>query len=214
MVFCVTGFSTSQPQSSLGIRCCEGTPYLIAWSLDWRLIGCLLGLWLIAWLIGLRHHDFCFPINCLRFDILNYDIFFPSKRYTNRNDANDFERLRSDNVLPEFSRGIVRLEPDEFFSDGKIVLWMGAIDTGFAFVLENSENVHVALLNLKLLIQNLQQYTQIMTEPVVALARVERILMVVEKSVPNGVLPLHTSAMLKERLKEMDKSFSRLTKEK
>lgn len=83
------------------------------------------------------------------------------KRYTNRNDATDFERLRSDNVLPEFSRGVVRLEPEEFFADGKIILWFAAIDCGFAFVLENSENVHVATLNLKLLIQNLQQYTQV-----------------------------------------------------
>ncbi|OQV22124.1 hypothetical protein BV898_03970 [Hypsibius exemplaris] len=136
------------------------------------------------------------------------------KRYTNRNDAGDFERLRSDNVLPEFSRGIVRLEPEEFFADGKMILWFAAIDTGFALILENSENVHVATLNLKLLIQNLQQYTQVMTEPVVALARVERIVMVVERSIPNGVLPLHTSALLKERLKETDKSFSRLIKEK
>lgn len=136
------------------------------------------------------------------------------KRYTNRNDAADFERLKSDNVLPEFSRGIVRLQPGEYFDDGKILLWFAAIDCGFAFVLQNSENVQIATMNMKLLIQNLQQYTRIITEPTSCVSKPERIEIVVQKSLENGVLPLHTSAMLRERLKDLDKSFSRLIKEK
>lgn len=136
------------------------------------------------------------------------------KRYTNRNDAADFERLKSDNVLPEFARGIVRLEPGEYFDDGKILLWFAAIDCGFAFVLENSENVHVATLNMKLLIQNLQQYTRVLTEPTFCILRPERIEMLVHKSLENGVLTLHTSSMLKERLKDLERSFARLIKEK
>ncbi|XP_055357932.1 uncharacterized protein LOC129602804 [Paramacrobiotus metropolitanus] len=136
------------------------------------------------------------------------------KRYTNRNDAADYERLKSDNVLPEFSRGVVRLDKGEYFEDGKILLWFAAIDCGFAFVLQNWESVHAATLNMKLLIQNLQQYTRIMTEPAYCILKPERVEIVVQKSLANGVLPLHTSAMLKERLKELDKIFSRLIKEK
>ncbi|GAV05683.1 hypothetical protein RvY_15776 [Ramazzottius varieornatus] len=136
------------------------------------------------------------------------------KRYTNRSDAGDFERLRNDNILPEFSRGVVYLDSSEYLMEDKILLWFAALDCGFVMVLHRTESVQTAVLNMKILIQNLQQYTRILTDPVAALLKMERTETVVHHLIPNGVLQLQASALLKETLKELDRKLQRLIKER
>ena len=114
------------------------------------------------------------------------------RRYTNRSDVGDYERLRNDNVLPEFFRGVIHLDPTEYLMENKVLLWFAAIDCGFVMILHGTENVQSAVLNMKILIQNLQQYTRILTDPVGALMKIERIEMIVHHLVPNGVLQLQT----------------------
>lgn len=80
------------------------------------------------------------------------------------------------------------MKKGEPFKEDKVVVWCGAGNTGFAFVLHRDENRVLAESILKLLIRYFQEYLRVLNQPAEAALKADRVCLILHKILPDGAL--------------------------
>lgn len=116
----------------------------------------------------------------------------------------DMQRFGNEESLPDFESGIIRLPGGKFFQDDKSAVWLGAGNSGFTMVCDKGENLMLAESVLKLVIRFLQEHTRILGQQTENLLKCDRITMVVEQFLPNGILLFMNHRVVRQTEKELE----------
>ena len=129
----------------------------------------------------------------------------------------DIQRLNTDGVIPDLEQGYFRhsFEPEEVIDaniakqnvDEKVVLWMGALNTGFCLVCHKNENRLLAEKLLKLWIKNLQEHCRVFNHPTEILTKPDRVSMVIDQLLPSGTLLFLTHRAIRQFEKELERKL-------
>ena len=125
---------------------------------------------------------------------------------------NDLHRLNTDGVFPDLEQGYFRNTFDtgdahESEDNEKVVLWMGALNTGFCVVCHKNENRMLAEKLLKLLIKSLQEYCRVFNHPTEVVAKPDRVALVIDQYLPNGTLLFLTHRGIRQFEKELERKM-------
>lgn len=113
----------------------------------------------------------------------------------------DIQRLHNDDTLPEFEVGFTQLQEDV---PGKTAVWLGAGYTCFTLICDCSENRMLAESVLKTLIRFIQQHVGLLTSPVEAFSKPERISVILDKFLPQGNLIFMNHRVVRQLEKEVE----------
>ncbi|XP_064603612.1 AP-5 complex subunit sigma-1-like [Liolophura sinensis] len=116
----------------------------------------------------------------------------------------DMQRFNNEESLPDFEYGIIRLPAGKFFQDDKSAVWLGAGNSGFTMVCDKGENLMMAESVLKLVVRFLQEHTRILGQQTENLLKCDRITMVVEQFLPNGILLFMNHRVIRQMEKELE----------
>lgn len=137
--------------------------------------------------------------------------------------------LQNEGILPEFELGFFRTPPliearrEELVSGrppqdsshgpppgsqqlkkDKVVVWLGALNLGFALVVEKIENRMLAENVLKLLIRYLHEHVKIFTQPSEAILKADQVALVIRQFLPGGVLLPMNHRVIRQFERELD----------
>ena len=112
--------------------------------------------------------------------------------------------MSNEDVLPEFELGFLRLPIGQPFGTEKIVVWLGAGNTGFSLICEKSENRMLAENVLKVIIRFLQEHTRLLNTPTEARMKSDRIALILSRFLPCGTLIFMNHRVVRQLEKEVD----------
>ena len=121
----------------------------------------------------------------------------------------EWQALNVEGKLPEFEVGFFRVSPEfeeyqDLFTCDKVVLWMGALNTGFTLILWPDENRIAAESMLKQLIKHFHEHCRILTQPSDASHKPEKMLLVTNTYLPYGKIIIANHRLLRQMEKELE----------
>ena len=96
----------------------------------------------------------------------------------------------------------------DIFNHERMVVWMGAGNTGFALICNKGENRVLAELVLKLLVRYLQEYLRVLHQPAEASLKAERVCVILTKVLPEGALVFMNHRVVRGMERELEIALS------